>query len=361
MSELDASLFGGLVSLERLWVNGCRLTSLPAGLFDGLTGLEQLFLHNNELRSFPASLFADELDALHLLDLRQNALATLPAASFQKLQGLSTLNLSANKISWLSTGHFPENLDYLFLADNNLGQGTIDSEAFKGLRKLRTLTLSNNDLGALPRGLFEDLESLTVLGLAGNSNLQCLPSTAGSPFLADSKTILPAGFSVGGLCSCPGKEVCDDCIDGESGYICTGCGEKARDCQLDRTCQECRIPPANEQEQAAWDACLGRYGFRATCSALSATACCFDELSANECLQNDAFVSYSTCRVEALSESVCTILSCHHARSNAVFSSGDEEGIERSSGVRVKSELVGWVAGTMVVGFVSVAGIVAWA
>lgn len=361
LTELGKSLFDGLASLERLWVNGCDLISLPVGLFDGLKRLEQLYLHNNKLGSLPSGVFGDDLEALHHLELRGNSLATLPAESFEKLQALSTLNLSANKISSLSTGHFPGNLGYLFLANNALGRGTIDSGAFEGLHELLTLTLSDNELGTLPAGLFKDVEALTVLGLGGNSGLQCVPSTAGSPSLAADKIILPAGF-VAGVCSCPGDEVCDDCVDGKLGYICTGCGEKARECQLDRTCQECRIP-ANEQEQASWDACISAYEFRATCSALSATACCFDELSANACLLNYPFVQYSKCILSAVSENECTslsTLSCIVTQQSDVYPAEQEED-DTSGGVRSKGMLVGRTVGSTVVGLVLVAGMVAWA
>eukprot|EP00752_Nemacystus_decipiens_P002732 g2551.t1 len=292
ISTLARDVFQDLEALEAL--------SLPVGLFDGLKALEQLDLHDNELGSLTAGLFGEDLTALRLLDLRENSMEKLPEGIFEKLPSLSRLNLSANKIASLSVGHFPANLEFLFLTNNDLGTGTIDPGAFEGLRDLRELTLSDNDLVTLPAGLFKDLGSLTVLGLGGNSELQCVPSTAGSPSLATNKIVLPTSF-VGGVCSCPEDTVCDDCVGGELGYICTGCEEKAKQCLLDRTCQECRIP-ANQQEKASWDACISAYAFRATCSALSATACCFDELSGNSCLLNHAFVEYSTCLVSAMSE-----------------------------------------------------------
>lgn len=325
------------------------------GLFDELTGLEQLFLHNNEFVSLPTGVFGNDLEALHYLDLRQNDLVALPRESFENLPALSTLNLSGNKISTLSAGLFPGNLEYLLLADNELGQGAIDHRAFEGLEELQTLTLSNNALETLPARLFSDLQSLTVLGLAGNSNLQCVPSTAGSPALAEEKIVLPVGFAAGGICSCPGDNVCVDCVESELGYICTGCEDEALACQVDRPCQECRIP-ANEEEQDSWDTCISRYTFRDTCSALSATACCFDELSANDCSQNEAFTGYSNCIIDAVSENVCTSLSCLETQQQTnTFSSEDT-----SSGGRLKNALVGWAVGFSVTGLVWVGGTVAW-
>ncbi|CAN0179680.1 unnamed protein product, partial [Hapterophycus canaliculatus] len=106
------------------------------------------------------------------------------------------------------------------LANNPLG--SLPSGALDNLTSLQTLTLTNTGLGTLPSGLFDDLTSLTVLGLRENSDLECVPSTAGSLSLADDKILVPSGFDGSSSCSCPGDEVCGDCLPGVDGYICTG-------------------------------------------------------------------------------------------------------------------------------------------
>lgn len=306
---LESTAFGGLASLERLWINGCALTSLPSGLFDGLGALQHLYLHSNELSALPEGLFGYDLEALEVLDIRENALVTPP--STHGLEKLHTLNLSGNQLSALSEGLFPASLQYLYLDNNMLGdfQYGVPPGVFDGLGELQTLTLDNNNLGTLPARLFDDLEDLTVLSLAGNSDLECMPSTAGSSSLVDSKIFLPAGFEDGDECSCPAEEVCDGCIEGEDGYVCTECGSELEACAANRECQECRIQ-ASSEEQEDWETCLAPYAYTSTCSALSAEACCLDALSTNNCLENAYFVAHSTCVVRALSDEECTNLSC---------------------------------------------------
>lgn len=327
--ELDSTTFGGLASLQRLWINGCGLTSLPLGLFDGLGRLQHLYLHSNDLSALPEGLFGEDLQALEILDLHENALWTSP--STHELQALHTLNCCSNELSFLSEGLFPAGLQYLYLADNSLGnsQYGVPPGVFDGLKALQTLTLDINDLSTLPAGLFDDLEALTVLSLEGNSGLECMPSTAGSPSLADSKILLPAGFEDGGKCSCPSEELCDGCVGGEDGFVCTGCGSELISCEANRECQECRIE-ANIEEQEDWEACLARYAYASTCTALSAETCCFEELSTNDCLENAFFVAHAECVVKALSGEECTSLGCRSEVSTVATTSEGAAG-ERCS------------------------------
>ncbi|CBJ31224.1 hypothetical protein Esi_0239_0023 [Ectocarpus siliculosus] len=74
---------------------------------------------------------------------------------------------------------------------------------------------------------------------------------------------------------------------------------------------ECRLE-ATSEEQLEWESCLASYEYAGTCSAVSATSCCFDVLSPNDCLANPKFVSYSECIVQAASEQACSSLSCKH-------------------------------------------------
>ncbi|XP_068855820.1 leucine-rich repeat LGI family member 4-like [Aphelocoma coerulescens] len=57
-------------------------------------------------------------------------------------------------------------LEYLFIEDTELG--AIAPTALRGLRGLLFLSLANNRLESLPRGLFQDLGTLTQLDLRGN-------------------------------------------------------------------------------------------------------------------------------------------------------------------------------------------------
>ncbi|CAM9409707.1 unnamed protein product [Ectocarpus sp. 8 AP-2014] len=319
---LPAGLFHGLQSLTRLWINGSQLDQLEAGILDDVVALQHLYLHNNELSSLDVSLL-NTLQDLQIFDVRGNNVETLPMAVFgnEALRSLNTLNLSGNDISSIPLGVFGglTGLLKLYLSDNPLGT-TLMAGTFAGLEALETLTLSNTQLETLQAGLFDGLTALETLGLEGNGDLQCVPSTAGSPALAVSNVLLPAGFDSSAVCSCPGEDICSDCLPGENGYICTGCEDAADACAADRECQECRLE-ATSEEQLEWESCLASYEYAATCSAVSATSCCFDVLSPNDCLANPKFVSYSECVVQAASEQACSSLSCKHTETMATSTS----------------------------------------
>ncbi|CAM9558612.1 unnamed protein product, partial [Ectocarpus fasciculatus] len=323
-TALPAGLFDGLQSLTRLWINGSQLDQLEVGILDDVVALKHLYLHNNQLSSLEVSLL-NTLQDLQILDVRENNLVTLPLAVFgnEALRSLTTLNLSGNDISSLPLGVFGglSGLLKLYLSDNPLGT-TLAAGTFVGLEALQTLTLSNTQLETLQTGLFDGLTALEILGLEGNGDLQCVPSTTGSPALAVSNVLLPAGFDSSASCSCAGEDICSDCLPGEDGYICTGCEDAADACAADRECQECRLE-ATIEEQLEWESCLTSYEFAAICSAVSATSCCFDMLSSNDCLENPNFVSYSECIVQAASEQACSSLSCRHTETMVATPTSD--------------------------------------
>ncbi|CAN0233599.1 unnamed protein product [Ectocarpus sp. 12 AP-2014] len=341
---LPAGLFHGLQSLTRLWINGSQLDQLEVGILDDVVALQHLYLHNNNLSSLDDSLL-NTLQDLQIFDVRGNNLETLPLAVFgnEALRSLHTLNLSGNDISSLPLGGFGglTGLLNLYLSDNPLGT-TLAAGTFAGLEALETLTLSNTQLETLQAGLFDGLIALEILTtlisvavVVVRATLQqerhpspftdpypkaiqakvslsyCKGALVESPALAVSNVLLPAGFDTSAVCSCPGEDICSDCLPGENGLICTGCEDAADTCAADRECQECRLE-ATSEEQLEWESCLASYEYAATCSAVSSTSCCFDVLSPNDCLANPKFVSYSECVVQAASEQACSSLSCRH-------------------------------------------------
>lgn len=180
-----------LKTLESLSLIGNELTSLPSSLAS-LRRLWYLALQGNAIAELPAD-FGD-LDTLHYLFLGYNSLTELP--SLAKMTKLRELNLVANGLTSLPEDlgsctaleslelglnaftSMPASVSNLvnlkFLSAN---RGAL-SEAFPDvsqLRKLKRLDLLFNDLPTAPDGL-EALESLEVLRLEGNKQIDSLPA-----------------------------------------------------------------------------------------------------------------------------------------------------------------------------------------
>ena len=64
-------MFSDLTELERLRLEGNKLSALPAGVFSRLTKLEALHLSDNDLNALPAGVFS-RLTGLTTLDLSDN-------------------------------------------------------------------------------------------------------------------------------------------------------------------------------------------------------------------------------------------------------------------------------------------------
>ena len=221
--RLKAGDFGGLTSLERLYLNDNYLATLPAGLFDGLDSLKILDLRNNHLvgltsddplfarlsnveirlggqteppepanicdrtpqvrDAIMSSLGADDCAAVALaalgrfLSVSRQQLTALRAGDFDGLTSLETLSLGDNRLTTLPAGVFDglTSLGTLSLDGNQLT--TLPAGVFDGLTSLKTLSLNDNRLTTLPAGVFDGLTSLWDLRLYDNQ-LTALPAGA---------------------------------------------------------------------------------------------------------------------------------------------------------------------------------------
>ena len=145
LTSVPAEL-GKLTNLTRLILGSSRLRRVPAEL-GKLTKLASLDLGSNQLRTVPAEL--GNLTKLTTLDLGINKLRSVPA-ELGKLTNLTTLDLRANQLTSVPAelGKLAE-LEVLYLAHNELR----DVSRLMGLRKLKRLDLSRNQISELPSGI----------------------------------------------------------------------------------------------------------------------------------------------------------------------------------------------------------------
>lgn len=141
-------LFRGLVSLERLEMDRCRVKNLPGSFFAGLNQLYSLILRNAGLEDLPKNIF-DYIPKLMTLDLSKNQLRMEPYA-IRNLKSLIHLDLSHNNITFLTN-------------------------TLIGLVSLRVVSLNNNQIGNIDFRRFP--EGLTDLSLRNNwiSNVHFVP------------------------------------------------------------------------------------------------------------------------------------------------------------------------------------------
>ena len=168
--ELDAGMFSGNNRLTTLRLNDNKLTDLPTGLFRGLNNLESIYLEKNKLISLDETLF-NETNNLVYLNLKQNNLRVLPSRLFEGLSQLYSLDLSKNFLVTLEEHLFDANEgDEIALTSSY----SLTYRLFTGLSNLKVLNLYENQIASLDKDSFNDTTNLAFLSLANNT-LTTLP------------------------------------------------------------------------------------------------------------------------------------------------------------------------------------------
>ncbi|XP_072939003.1 uncharacterized protein kek2 [Epargyreus clarus] len=136
----------GLLDLQKIYLQRCRLQKIDNHAFRGLANLVELDLSNNYITVVPSSNFVF-FPSLMRLSLNNNPITSIKTHCFQHLSYLTTLELSECKIE------------------------TIETEAFAGLKHLEWLRLNGNRLSNIQGdNLFPD----TLRGIdLQNNNWNC--------------------------------------------------------------------------------------------------------------------------------------------------------------------------------------------
>ncbi|CAK1549280.1 unnamed protein product [Leptosia nina] len=133
----------GLLDLQKIYFQRCRLQKIDTFAFRGLANLVELDLSNNYITVIPSSNFVF-FPSLMRLSLNNNPITSVKTHCFQHLSYLNTLELSSCKIE------------------------SIEAEAFAGLKHLEWLRLNGNRLANIQGdNLFPD--TLRGIDLQGNN------------------------------------------------------------------------------------------------------------------------------------------------------------------------------------------------
>lgn len=107
------------------------------------------------------------------------------------------------------------------------------------------------------------------------------------------------------------------------------CISETQSCAQDPECLECISPTTEDELNGLADCLAGNSTTESSalsCASRSASACCLDAASANNCLENDNFVAHQLCSVNSVSLniSVIEVEECAALDCSAVDTSGDD-------------------------------------
>ncbi|XP_046730343.1 lumican [Silurus meridionalis] len=146
IEEIKTGVFDNVTDLRWLVLDHNNITSdkIQSGTIDKLSKLEKLLFSYNKL-SKPPSISSKSLDEVKFIG---NQLATFPSGTLSGMENLTTIHLGKNKLT---------------------SEGI--TGAFKGLKSLMLLDLSENKLKKLPAGIPASLLML----YADNNDIESIP------------------------------------------------------------------------------------------------------------------------------------------------------------------------------------------
>lgn len=169
-SEIDnitQDFLQSLPDVENLILNGNqKFPKLTKSFFQNFPNLTLIYIHNNENLEVEENAFSD-LPHLRILSLQGLNIPKLTGKTFENLN-LKRLSMVKCNIEVVDEDSFSSmtNLEEINLSSNKIKefvQGT-----FKGLHKLKELSVQNNDLGNLDVTKLDPLPSLEYVDLCDN-------------------------------------------------------------------------------------------------------------------------------------------------------------------------------------------------
>ena len=194
--ENESFVSRGLVELNIIKAEYCKIRKIELRAFNGLTKLTHLSMKGNEISEIIPGTF-EKISSLEYLDLSYNRFEHLESDVFGGLVNLKYINLGGNKLQYLHPDTFVglSNLQSLFLSKNpglqiptdrhfinshslkELGMSfcnvrSVSVQTFANVSALELLDLSYNNLRSVDVNILKALPKLAELYLYGNP-LQC--------------------------------------------------------------------------------------------------------------------------------------------------------------------------------------------
>jgi len=119
IKAIEPGAFGGMASVEEVWLRKNRISSIEPYTFAGLNKLWGLDLTDNKIQILKSNAFLG-LPRLDWLYLNDNEIQTLEVEAFLGLHGLRYLHLEENQISHIENGAFAglDSLVWVYLQGN---------------------------------------------------------------------------------------------------------------------------------------------------------------------------------------------------------------------------------------------------
>ncbi|KAL2103014.1 hypothetical protein ACEWY4_002182 [Coilia grayii] len=158
--------------IKYVYLQNNLLTEIKAGVFDNVTDLRWLILDNNELTN--GKIEKGTIDKLTKLEKLYINFNKLTEAVVPKSSAMEELKLMGNQITKFPGGLLTgmENLTSVYLSKNQLTSDGI-AGAFKGLKSLVLLDVSENKLKKLPTGMPSSLMML----YADHNEIESIPAS----------------------------------------------------------------------------------------------------------------------------------------------------------------------------------------
>lgn len=166
-------------SILKLKIVNSGVENISGGVFADMNALTILDLRNNSLGSLPSSVFSG-LVSLKCLFLSRNQLSTLPESIFSTMPSLIHVELDDNKPFHFASEMFfnaSSSLSKISCKRCGISELTLVTEALAGVVNLNKLSLSGNSLSSLTSSALAKIPHLQILDL-GNCSTRAVNDTS---------------------------------------------------------------------------------------------------------------------------------------------------------------------------------------